>query len=116
MLKTYLITRKAGRFVAGQRNPGVGLPLTLTDKQAEHDLAQGTIVLKREEAKATPEAAPATGKPAPETEPAVTDEMTVKAILAYADENEIEVEDRAAKKADLIEEVNTKAAAKTAGE
>lgn len=40
----YAITVKAGRFVAGQSNIGVGTILTLTDKQAEHELRLGTLV------------------------------------------------------------------------
>lgn len=34
----YAITEKAGRFVAGQTNNGVGTVLTLTEKQAEHEV------------------------------------------------------------------------------
>ncbi|SNS73196.1 hypothetical protein [Antarctobacter heliothermus] len=39
----YAITEKAGRFVAGQNNTGVGTVLTLTAKQAEHELRLGTL-------------------------------------------------------------------------
>jgi hypothetical protein len=39
----YAITEKAGRFVAGQTNTGVGAVLTLTEKQAEHELRLGTL-------------------------------------------------------------------------
>jgi hypothetical protein len=39
----YAITEKAGRFVAGQNNTGVGAVLTLTEKQAEHELRLGTL-------------------------------------------------------------------------
>ena len=40
----YAITEKAGRFVAGQSNTGVGSVLVLTDKQAEHELRLGTLI------------------------------------------------------------------------
>lgn len=42
--KTYAVTDKAGRFVMGQRNQGVGSKLILTDKQAEAGLRSGEIV------------------------------------------------------------------------
>ena len=42
-MNRYAITEKAGRFVAGQTNIGVGTVLTLTDKQAEHELRLGTL-------------------------------------------------------------------------
>ncbi|WP_412506652.1 hypothetical protein [Roseovarius sp. SYSU LYC5161] len=41
----YAITEKAGRFVAGQNNTGVGAVLTLTEKQAEHEVRLGTLQL-----------------------------------------------------------------------
>lgn len=41
----YAITEKAGRFVAGQNNTGVGTVLTLTAKQAAHELRLGTLQL-----------------------------------------------------------------------
>lgn len=50
-MKTYAITEKAGRYVAGTRNPGVGTTLTLTDKQAEAALRNEEIV----EVEAAPE-------------------------------------------------------------
>jgi len=40
----YAITERAGRFVAGQTNTGVGTVLTLTEKQAEHEIRLGTLV------------------------------------------------------------------------
>lgn len=40
----FAITEKAGRFVAGHNNTGVGTMLTLTDKQAEHEVRLGTLV------------------------------------------------------------------------
>ena len=42
-MNRYAITEKAGRFVAGQTNTGVGTVLSLTDKQAEHELRLGTL-------------------------------------------------------------------------
>ena len=39
----FAITEKAGRFVAGQNNTGVGTVLTLTEKQAEHEVRLGTL-------------------------------------------------------------------------
>lgn len=42
-MKRYAITEKAGRFVAGNNNTGVGTVLTLTDKQAEHEVRLGTL-------------------------------------------------------------------------
>jgi hypothetical protein len=41
----YAITEKAGPFVAGIRNNGVGTVLVLTERQAEHELRLGTLVL-----------------------------------------------------------------------
>jgi hypothetical protein len=41
----YAITETAGRFVAGTNNTGVGTVLTLTEKQAEHEVRLGTLRL-----------------------------------------------------------------------
>ena len=41
----YGITETAGRFVAGTNNTGVGTVLTLTEKQAEHEVRLGTLRL-----------------------------------------------------------------------
>lgn len=62
----YAITEKAGRFVAGQNNTGVGTVLTLTEKQAEHEVRLGTLVpVDVEEAATAPqEAAEGAEKPA----------------------------------------------------
>lgn len=49
---TYLevkATEQAGRFVAGRVNPGVGVPFTVTAREAEHDMRQGNIVLHNAE-------------------------------------------------------------------
>jgi hypothetical protein len=40
----YAITERAGPFVAGHRNTGVGTVLHLTERQAEHELRLGTLV------------------------------------------------------------------------
>jgi hypothetical protein len=40
----YAITERAGPFVAGHRNTGVGTILDLTERQAEHELRLGTLV------------------------------------------------------------------------
>lgn len=40
--KTYVVTERAGEWVAGQRRPASGR-LTLTDAQAAHELRLGTI-------------------------------------------------------------------------
>jgi hypothetical protein len=40
----YAITERAGPFVAGHRNTGVGTVLELTERQAEHELRLGTLV------------------------------------------------------------------------
>ena len=59
----YAITDRAGRFVAGQTNTGVGSVLELTAKQAEHELRLGSLrALDLEPPK--PEAEPA-ATPAP---------------------------------------------------
>ena len=39
----YAITETAGRFVAGTNNTGVGTVLTLTEKQAEHEVRLGAL-------------------------------------------------------------------------
>jgi hypothetical protein len=41
----YAITERAGPFVAGHRNTGVGTVLDLTERQADHELRLGTLVL-----------------------------------------------------------------------
>ncbi len=52
------VTEKAGAFVAGERNPGAGKPLSLTEEQAYYPLITGEI--KRTGAVA--EADPSAGK------------------------------------------------------
>ena len=40
----FIITDRAGPWIAGQRNPGAGTVLELTPQQAAHELRLGTIV------------------------------------------------------------------------
>jgi len=40
----FIITDRAGSWIAGQRNPGAGMVLELTPQQAAHELRLGTIV------------------------------------------------------------------------
>ena len=40
----FVITEKAGSWIAGQRSPGAGTILELTDHQAAHELRLGTLV------------------------------------------------------------------------
>ena len=51
-MKKYRITEKAGRFVAGHRNNGVGGILHLTPKAAAHELRLGTLIDVEAKAKA----------------------------------------------------------------
>ncbi|SMO65211.1 hypothetical protein SAMN06265173_10898 [Thalassovita litoralis] len=68
-MNRYAITEKAGRFVAGQTNTGVGTVLTLTEKQAAHELRLGTLRALD---------APKTPTPTPEQKPAAMPEGKVK--------------------------------------
>ncbi|TIR24028.1 MAG: hypothetical protein E5X34_13315 [Mesorhizobium sp.] len=43
MKKTYYPTALAGKTVAGVPNPGEGIPIALTEQQAEHALRQGYL-------------------------------------------------------------------------
>ncbi|WP_041375658.1 hypothetical protein [Polymorphum gilvum] len=43
MMKPYLVTDKAGPFVAGTRNPGKGETLRLSEDQARYALIAGEI-------------------------------------------------------------------------
>ena len=40
----YAITERAGPFVSGFRNPGVGTVFELSERQAAHELRLGTLV------------------------------------------------------------------------
>ena len=55
----YAITEKAGRFVAGRNNTGVGTVLELTPAEAQYELTLGTLALEEapvESAAGAPEA------------------------------------------------------------
>jgi hypothetical protein len=55
----YIITEKAGRFVAGRNNTGVGTVLELTPAEAQYELTLGTLALEEapvETAAGAPEA------------------------------------------------------------
>lgn len=76
-MKQYVITEKAGRFVAGQRNAGVGTVLSLTEKAAEAGLREGALIIKKDEteppAPREPQVtraaqAPQTAQPAPKVQ------------------------------------------------
>lgn len=54
----YLITEKAGTFVAGHRNTGVGSTLDLPAVAAEYELTLGTLVPADEAAPAAEQEAP----------------------------------------------------------
>ncbi|EEQ96337.1 Hypothetical protein OINT_1001763 [Brucella intermedia LMG 3301] len=53
------VTEKAGTFVAGERNPGAGKPISLTEDQAYYPLIAGEI----RRPGTVVEADPAAGKP-----------------------------------------------------
>lgn len=59
--KRYLVTERAGKYVAGIPNPGQGSSMMLTDREAKYDLMLGTLVLAKK-TKAEKEAAEATEK------------------------------------------------------
>lgn len=50
----YVITEKAGRIVAGQRNSGVGTELNLTEQQAKAGVREGTLILRKDQADPQP--------------------------------------------------------------
>lgn len=60
----YLITEKAGTFVAGHRNTGVGSTLELPAVAAEYELTLGTLVPAEEPAPAAEQEAVADDAPA----------------------------------------------------
>lgn len=39
----YIVTKSAGPYIAGQRNPGAGKFLDLTERQAAHELRLGSL-------------------------------------------------------------------------
>ncbi len=40
----YIITERAGRFVAGHTNTGVGTTLDITERAAAHEVRLGTLI------------------------------------------------------------------------
>lgn len=67
--KEYVVTEKAGHFVAGVRNPGLGKKVTLTPEQAGFALSMGQLTdpdaqprKEKKKGKAAP-AEPAGGAP-----------------------------------------------------
>lgn len=46
--KSYEVTEKAGKFVAGRPSPGAGQPIRLTDEQAFYPLQFGEVKLPTE--------------------------------------------------------------------
>jgi len=46
----YIVTKSAGPYVAGLRNPGAGIVLYLTERQAAHDLRLGSLASRMDEA------------------------------------------------------------------
>lgn len=66
----YAITEKAGLFVAGFRNPGVGTVLELSERQAAHELRLGTLSDLGIPPTASGSLQQGSGNPAPEPPPA----------------------------------------------
>jgi hypothetical protein len=62
----YAITEKAGRFVAGRNNTGVGTVLELTPAEAQYELTLGTLALEEAPVEAPVETA--AGAPEAETD------------------------------------------------
>jgi len=96
----YQITKKAGRFVAGHRNTGVGTILDLTEAAAAFDLRSGALV-------AVGAAAPAEADEAPAVN---LDAMKKDELIAYAAEQGIDLGD-ATTKAEIRGEIDRAAAA-----
>lgn len=74
----YIITERAGRFVAGHTNTGVGTALELTERAAAHEVRLGTLIpasgAAQEQASPEPVVAPAAKPPAPDPEPEPDDD------------------------------------------
>jgi hypothetical protein len=97
----FRITEKAGRFVAGRNNPGVGTPLLLSRREAEHDVRLGALVEVGKE--------PASDTAADALEDATLggkgseggdidlNKLTVKELRSLAEENGLTIEDGATK-------------------
>lgn len=66
----YAITERAGPFVAGFRNSGVGTVLELSDRQAAHELRLGTLIDLSVPPAVSGPLPQQTGNPLPEPPPA----------------------------------------------
>lgn len=58
----FTVTDKAGSHIAGMKNPGAGETITLTEREAAHDLRSGAIIPQAEAKKAPAKRAPAKGR------------------------------------------------------
>lgn len=56
--KDYLVTEKAGLFVAGKRSPGAGKSISLTADQADYALISGELSEPEKPARAAKKPAP----------------------------------------------------------
>lgn len=69
----YIITERAGRFVAGHTNTGVGTALELTERAAAHEVRLGTLIpasgVTRDQAPPTQVVEPEAAAPAAVPEP-----------------------------------------------
>ena len=66
----YAITERAGPFVAGFRNSGVGTVLELSERQAAHELRLGTLIDLSVPPAVAEQLPQETGSPLPEPPPA----------------------------------------------
>ena len=84
-MNRYAITEKAGRFVAGHTNTGLGTILRLTPKQAEHELRLGTL-RALDDAPTALEEEPGQDviQPQPDFVPPDLSDMTVRALTDFA--------------------------------
>lgn len=101
LLKNYRVTRKAGRYVGGQRSPGVGRTVMLSERQAAHDLRTGALIDIAAEAEKAEAAKAAEAAETADTEKSL-DKMTKDELIAYAEANEIEV---SGTKAEILEAI-----------
>jgi hypothetical protein len=112
----FRITEKAGRFVAGRNNTGVGTPLLLSRREAQHDVRLGALVEVGKEAASDTDAITEANDGVTGAEDAGLDgddttlggkvsedgdidlaKMTVKELRALAENSGVEIEDRATK-------------------
>lgn len=98
----YQITPKAGRFVAGRRNTGVGTVLELSPQAAEFDLRNGALAVMGAEKKVQKAAAPA-------PEPTDFSKMTKAELEALAEERGVDLSSDM-KKAEMVAAMEAAAA------